>query len=105
MERTTMEFPLTRVRLDGGSFSISTESGDHMLSLIASALVSRLIAIWAVRGAGRVEEGEHVGGAVLQRAAEPPDLDRRSRDSACDGVDDRASSSSLLSCRAPGRPR
>jgi len=42
----------------------------------------------AVAGAGPVEVGEHVGGALVQGAAEAAELDQRCRDAVAEGVDD-----------------
>ncbi len=39
-----------------------------------------------VAGAGSVEEREHVGGALFQRATEPADLDERGGDPAVTAV-------------------
>ena len=42
----------------------------------------------AIRGAGPVEVGQHVGGPLLQRAAERGDLGQRGGDAAAEGGDD-----------------
>ena len=58
----------------------------------------------AVAGAGPVEVGQHIGGALFQRPAEGDDLGQGCRDAVAEGVDQLAASAAGRGCgRVRGR--